>query len=81
MLRNGNQDCEALFRINRQSSNITGSLHVDKDDLDDDVPVVMQRAAAAQDRSIQQHKNKPQQPTKQTMQERERGQTMEGKKG
>ena len=37
-----------------------------------DVPVVMQSAAAAQDRSIQQHSNKPQQLAKQTMQEREK---------
>ena len=86
------QDCEALCRINKQSPNIAGGVHVDENDLDDDaglrvvtqmvnVPVVMQRAAAAQDRSIQQHNNKPQQPTKQTTQERERGQTEKGRKG
>ena len=63
------QDCEALFRINKQSSNIAGGVDVDEDDLDDDaglrvvkqmvnVPVVTQRAAAAsQDRSTQQHQS------------------------
>ena len=29
------QDCEVLFRINKQSSNITGGVHVGKDDLGD----------------------------------------------
>ena len=110
------QDCEVLFRINKQSSNITGGVHVGKDDLGDggglqhardekgvttghvndtdgslehrkidtvvtqmvNVPVVMQRAAAAAlDRDIQQRNTKPQQPAKQTMQERERGQKEE----
>ena len=41
----------------------------------------MQRAAAAQDRSIQQHNNKPQQPAKLTMQEREKGEREEEEKG
>ena len=45
------------------------------------VPVVMHRTAAAQDPSIQQHKNKPQQPAKQTVQESERRQREEGEKG
>ena len=31
-----NQDCEVLFRVNKQSINIADSVHVDKDDLDDD---------------------------------------------
>ena len=30
------QDCEVLFRVNKQSTNIADSVHVDKDDLDDD---------------------------------------------
>ena len=30
------QDCEVLFRVNKQSINIADSVHVDKDDLDDD---------------------------------------------
>ena len=30
------QDCEVLFRVNKQSTNITDSVRVDKDDLDDD---------------------------------------------
>ena len=113
------QDCEVLFRTNKQSSNIAGGAHVGKDDLDDsgglhhargetgvttghvddtggsleprkidtvvtqmvNVPVVMKRAAAAQDRNIQQRNNKPQQPAKQTMQERETGRREEEEKG
>ena len=31
-----NQDCEVLFGVNKQSINIADSVHVDKDDLDDD---------------------------------------------
>ena len=30
------QDCEVLFRVNKQSTIIADSVHVDKDDLDDD---------------------------------------------
>ena len=28
------QDCEVLFRVNKQSTNIADSVHVDRDDLD-----------------------------------------------
>ena len=30
------QDCEILFRVNKQSTNIADSVHVEKDDLDND---------------------------------------------
>ena len=73
------QDCEALFRINKQSSNIAGGVHVDKDDL---VSVSSSGwSMFPSSRSTQQHNNKLRQPTKQAKaRKRKRGRRRGGER-
>ena len=63
------QDCEALFHVNKQSPDIAGGVHVDRDDLD---AGVADPTAAAQHRSTQQRKQwqQPQVARQSTRQER-----------
>ena len=70
------QDCEVLFHVNKQSPDIAGGVHVDRDDLHAGNGA---RTAAAQHRSTQQHKQE--QRTEQATQEGERDQREEGEKG
>ena len=71
------QDCEALFHVNKQSPDIAGGVHVDRDDLH--AGNGARTAAVAQHRSTQQHKQE--QRIEQGTQEGERDQREEGEKG
>ena len=75
------QDCEVLFRVNKQSTNIADSVHVDKDDLDNDAHLRHARdetenadflTGSMATTAAAQHKSSKHQPTKQAMQQRER---------
>ena len=70
------QDCEVLFHVNKQSPDIAGGVHVDRDDLHAGNGA---RTAAAQHRSTQERKQW-QQPLKEEEEERQR-RKREGKKG
>ena len=82
------QDCEVLFRVNRQSPDIAGGVRVDRDDLH-----AMYAAAGTQQphrSKQQQHQDKPtqatrQQPRKEEEEEEEeekgRGEREKGRKG
>ena len=78
------QDCEVLFRVNRQSPDIAGGVRVDRDDLH-----AMSAAAGTQQphrSKQQQHQDKPpqatrQQPRKEEEEEKGRGETEKGRKG
>ena len=78
------QDCEVLFRVNRQSPDIAGGVRVDRDDLH-----AMSAAAGTQQphrSKQQQHQDKPpqatrQQPRKEEEEEKGRGEREKGRKG
>ena len=79
------KDCEALFPVNKQSSDTAVGVHVGKDVFDDGIELMIEHAQQAQKQ--QQHRNSNQQQfTQQAMQQQiERGREgrrkREGKKG
>ena len=72
------QDCEVLFHVNKQSPDIAGGVHVDRDDLH--AGNGARTAAAAQHRSTQQRKQW-QQPQKEEKEEKGREEREKGRKG
>ena len=72
------QDCEVLFHVNKQSPDIAGGVHVDRDVLH--AGNGTQTAAAAQHRSTQQRKQW-QQPRKEEEEEKGREEREKGRKG